>query len=95
MKIIGIDPGLSGAIAVLENNKAVIKETSNGTSLFALPRPRPKALTDISLTNLAASFSSMEQQISGPTLFLVSVKCLSIIEAPSAIAPNDEIESIV
>ena len=35
---------------ILENNKAVIKETSNSSSLFLLPRPRPKALTDISLT---------------------------------------------
>ena len=30
MKIIGIDPGLSGAIAVLENNKVLnIKEVCN------------------------------------------------------------------
>jgi len=33
---------------MLENGKAVLKETLNNTSLFRLPRPRPQALTDIS-----------------------------------------------
>tara|TARA_B100000123_G_scaffold185422_1_gene138169 strand:+ start:1418 stop:5419 length:4002 start_codon:yes stop_codon:yes gene_type:complete len=32
----------------LENSKAVLKETSKNTSLFALPRIRPQSLTDIS-----------------------------------------------
>jgi len=32
----------------LENSKAVLKETNNNTSLFALPRIRPQSLTDIS-----------------------------------------------
>ena len=32
----------------LENGKAVLKETINNSSLFPLPRIRPKALTDIS-----------------------------------------------
>ena len=34
---------------ILENSKAVLKETSTNNLLFATPKPRPKALSDISL----------------------------------------------
>ncbi len=33
---------------ILESSKAVLKETSNNTSIFPLPRRRPQGLTDIS-----------------------------------------------
>ena len=44
-----------------------------------------------SFISCLSSFSSIEELISGPFLFFVSTKCFSIIQAPNAIAPREDI----
>ena len=94
-KSIGIDSDQWGNL-ILENSKAVLKETANNDLLFALPNIRPQAITDIGLEvqrrftgttngsgNLTVTLSATGETFASTNDWIVSVDSSGGILAPS------------